>query len=49
LALTEFAAETSFPTIAHHRALSWEHEKILLRADYWRNIVIFGLLQGKSG
>lgn len=36
LALTEFIAETGFPTIAHHHDFSWERERFLVNAveDY---------------
>jgi len=36
LALTEFIAETGFPTVAHHHDFSWERERFLVNAieDY---------------
>jgi hypothetical protein len=36
LAITEFIAETSIPTIAHHHDFSWERERFLINAcsDY---------------
>ncbi|MGM0426260.1 MAG: hypothetical protein ACQEQ7_03360, partial [Thermodesulfobacteriota bacterium] len=45
LALTEFIAESGFPTVAHHHDFSWERERFLVNGveDYltWASSPIF--------